>query len=714
MRLLFYILFSITTSIFYGQTPPCDVNIDFEDGSISGWNESSSQTNTYYFNNCCFSPSYVSSMTYTAMSNDFFTNIPVVAPNGGNFSVKLGPSLSTSLDKTNKLEKYINVTANNFLFTYDYAIVLAGCTFYPAHGTSAAMIVFTDQNGDTIPCTKEYFNARDNHATGFSVDTTVFSGNIDLYYLPWQSKTIDLSAYIGQFVTASFLVKKCDGGAHFAYMYFDFECNAQIPQTLCSGNNLCAPLNCPSYFWTTPTGSHPVSPCIPSSQAGLYTVEIPVQKGCVMDTAVFTYTVTQQPITDFSFQTSCQSLDYIFSDLSTMGPDTVCSRQWTIQNSAYSTTGFNYHFNTPGTYTVSLVTEDCNHQCSDTIVKNISVSPPLIAGFNIPTTGCENELASFINSSSGTHTPTYLWDFGFTQSNVTNPVTSYNNAGTYPVKLLVQDSLGCKDSLVRLITIHPPPKIKIIAGNVCYKSPSIFEAITLDTTSVVQWQWDFEYDGVPESYSQNTQTVYYSYGSYWVGLQAVSAFGCIGKDSVMINVHPLPIADYAINTSSSPQIVFSNTSTTPGNSFLTSSLWDFGEGALQNSMLPDINYAYSQPGDYTTALSVTNNFGCVSTIIQSVIIASGYGIYIPNAFTPNSDGLNDLFKIEYFGIEDFELTIFDRWGELIFRTEDKDSGWNGVTKRGTSCKEGVYIWKINFVDFVEKKHTMTGHVTLIK
>ena len=114
---------------------------------------------------------------------------------------------------------------------------------------------------------------------------------------------------------------------------------------------------------------------------------------------------------------------------------------------------------------------------------------------------------------------------------------------------------------------------------------------------------------------------------------------------------------------------------------------------------------------------VGNSFGCKDSIIKLVIIKPAYTIYIPNAFTPNNDGLNDGFKAEGVGIAQFKLQVFDRWGKMIFESDDINKGWDGsVNGKGDfeSTKQEVYVWKADVVDVLKEHHNMIGHVTLLK
>jgi gliding motility-associated-like protein len=124
--------------------------------------------------------------------------------------------------------------------------------------------------------------------------------------------------------------------------------------------------------------------------------------------------------------------------------------------------------------------------------------------------------------------------------------------------------------------------------------------------------------------------------------------------------------------------------------------WNFGDPGSWDLNYSDLAYPYhnySDSGTYPVMLIVTNG-SCADTVIHNVVIHEGYAFFIPNAFTPTGNGLNDIFN--GFGVgfqtDKFELTIFDRWGELIFHTTDSEQGWDGrMEGKDEICMEGIYV-----------------------
>jgi gliding motility-associated-like protein len=111
-----------------------------------------------------------------------------------------------------------------------------------------------------------------------------------------------------------------------------------------------------------------------------------------------------------------------------------------------------------------------------------------------------------------------------------------------------------------------------------------------------------------------------------------------------------------------------------------------------------------------------NQYGCRDTAYIPVDIGPGFVFYIPNAFSPaNDDGINDLFTGFGVGIAEYEMWIFDRWGERLYYSNDIYKGWDGKVQGKTGdAKDDVYVWKVKLKDVLGKKHDYVGHVTLLK
>lgn len=267
------------------------------------------------------------------------------------------------------------------------------------------------------------------------------------------------------------------------------------------------------------------------------------------------------------------------------------------------------------------------------------------------------------------------------------------------------------------VTVHvlPPVIINAEPESGCQPLTVTFEDLTQPPSQ--GWTWNF---GDPESNSNSASTsgpvhVYTEPGLYDVSLSIVTADGCI-TDTTMsdfIEVFPLPYASFVLD----PEIVnllnaditFTDLST--GN--INAWRWTFGDG--ETSIQQNPTHFYGDTGLYTIGLTVMTIHGCVDETERQLIVEPDVMFYVPNAFSPNNDGRNDVFRGYGEGInwDTYEMWIYDRWGEMIYYTADINDPWLGIYK-GKAVELAVYVWKIRFYDVKGEPHDHSGHVTLLR
>jgi gliding motility-associated-like protein len=225
---------------------------------------------------------------------------------------------------------------------------------------------------------------------------------------------------------------------------------------------------------------------------------------------------------------------------------------------------------------------------------------------------------------------------------------------------------------------------------------------------------------VGETSSNNNGSFIYTFnnpGVYSVTLTLTSAAGCVGTTTInnMINVFPNPVADFSFGPSGA-DITNSLINFTNESSLNDLNNWDFGGLGSSTQANPSFTFPSDSPGNYNVCLAIETANGCVDTTCQTIIINDIFIIYVPNAFTPNEDGINDYFLPILSGFDplSYELIIFNRWGELIFESQSQGVWWDG-THKGILCQDDVYVWKIKVKDAIEnKKREYIGHVSLLK
>lgn len=235
--------------------------------------------------------------------------------------------------------------------------------------------------------------------------------------------------------------------------------------------------------------------------------------------------------------------------------------------------------------------------------------------------------------------------------------------------------------------------------------------------SIVSWHWDFGDNTT--SNQQNPSHCYLLTGFYNVTLTAVSNHGCAGFHTViqMVHIYPLPVAEFDPTpnpaTLLDPNVTMVNQSSQDVNYWN----WNFGDGATLTGLTssPTHPYANESPGSYVVTLIVSNTHGCLDTVVHEISIIPEFTFFIPNAFTPNGDGVNEYFYGTGVGIIEYDLWIFDRWGAMIFHSDDLDKKWNGKANNGAEiAQQDVYVWKVKLTDVFNKKHNYIGTVTLVK
>ena len=142
--------------------------------------------------------------------------------------------------------------------------------------------------------------------------------------------------------------------------------------------------------------------------------------------------------------------------------------------------------------------------------------------------------------------------------------------------------------------------------------------------------------------------------------------------------------------------------------------WDLGDGTSSNSSDPQY-HEYKDTGSYAIKLVVANSLGCKDSITRTVLITSPILVYIPEAFTPNGDGINDTFLPKGEGIGEFSMKIYDRWGNMIFITDDINEGWDGTANGGTEIAQiDSYVYAVEAEDLERKTYTYRGVLQLVR
>jgi len=381
---------------------------------------------------------------------------------------------------------------------------------------------------------------------------------------------------------------------------------------------------------------------------------------------------------------------------------------WSFGDGSSDTSADPYHvFLTQGTYTVSLVAD--NHQCWDTVSIPVSLIHPLFDSFTASSyIVCQDSLIQFTNNSFGTPgKPIYFnWSFGdgTTDTNATT-AHSYSLSGVYDVTLIAHDYIPCYDTFSALVYSDTLSGITILATDtvICKGTYITFTGLysTLGNTGVT---WYF---GDGDSI-KNVNPVSYAFdatGTFTITSDALYRACQNVTTSRTVTVLPQPLINLGPDTS----ICAGGTAITladniNGSNPIASWVWNTGQTTPAISV--------TTPGMYYVTVNINN---CYAS--DSVDVLNNCYMDIPNAFTPNNDGVNDYFYPRQFltkGLTSFKMDIFNRWGELIFETTSiNGAGWDGKFNN-VDQPEGVYIYIIDgtFIDGQSEHHQ--GNITLLR
>ncbi|HHG85115.1 MAG TPA: PKD domain-containing protein [Bacteroidetes bacterium] len=339
---------------------------------------------------------------------------------------------------------------------------------------------------------------------------------------------------------------------------------------------------------------------------------------------------------------------------------------------------------------------------------------------NFPTVGadtnvtCEGDsVALYANGGLGGAVFTWIPALGLDDPNATHPMAAPGQTTTY---VLVMEEGGCTTLGEVTLEVLPKPAVAYLSSGVQGCAP--FAVSFLDNSSdVIQYIWDFG-DSSPVSNENAPTHVYAQAGSYAVTLTGVNTGGCAAEaQSVLVNVVDTISAEFLMaphaqpTATGAPVELFMPENTvnfTDQSSAATVSWrWDFGDGQSSQRQHPE--HIFREAGVYMVTMYAANEEGCVSKVVHGPVIVKAPDLFIPNVFTPNSDNNNDRFVIEYEGNQPFVLQIFDRWGVLLYESQNKMQGWSGINLDGLAVADGVYYYALQ----VGSKE-YAGPVTLVR
>ena len=389
-----------------------------------------------------------------------------------------------------------------------------------------------------------------------------------------------------------------------------------------------------------------------------------------------------------------------------------------------TTTGPNdsHTFNQIGNYTVMLVGVDsstCN--ITDTSYTHIRVrnDKAFISYTMSKVPPCQSLQYQFTNTSTAPPTKpftgqSFVWDFGDNSTAVTfNATHTYAAAGTYIVKLTLVDTNYCNAPIVLTDTLRIATNVKADFQTPAYGCAPYSAQFENTSLGGVSFLWNFG-DGTTSN--QTSPVHLYPFpGTYRVKMIATDPATCNVSDSAFANitVSGSPTARFSY----SPNPPITNVQITFTNNAFNGTLykWYFGDGDSLVTTKHDttVVHSYNETKLYTACLVVVNSFGCTDTVCQTIDYKIIPNVDVPNAFTPNGDGVNDQVHVKGFGIKNISWKIYNRWGTLVFQSSNFKQGWDGKYQ-GQLQPQDVYAYVLD-VEFVNgEKFVKKGDITLLR
>jgi gliding motility-associated-like protein len=474
-----------------------------------------------------------------------------------------------------------------------------------------------------------------------------------------------------------------------------------------------------TYSWTPAPGTGQGTNSVGGLAAGVYTCTVTDSASCSNSVTV---TIGQPPpLTVLAGPNTTICIGQCTDLTATAGGGTPAYTYSWVQNGALLPSTHVCPTTSPTTYTVVSID---SHGCiSAPSMTTVILNPPLEAVASADKSICPGASATLQGSASGGNGGpyTYLWipATGLSSTTIPNPVATPSVTTTYTV--IVADNCGTPtDSAMTTVTLYPNPVAIFTASDTVGCAPICINFTGKSVPACASATWNFGDNSPLGTGCGNVRHCYAAAGTYNVTYNVIDVDGCKGTytQSNFVNALPRPEAAFSASpqptTILDPNIHFTDqsTSATP-----ITWAWTFGDVGNATSTLQNPKFSYPDTGCYNVLLIVTSANGCTDSILKPVCIRPEFTFYAPNTFTPNGDGKNDVWMPYGIGIDinNYDLIMFDRWGNLMFETHTWGEGWDGRANHGANIAQiDTYVWKVSLKDVFGIKHNYIGHCNIIK
>ncbi len=553
----------------------------------------------------------------------------------------------------------------------------------------------------------------------------------------------------GDFITYS-LCAPLQGGGPILNAPGLFSCNGAVPTPPCGPPFNQVPYILPNYSATNPLDGSP--PLTINPQTGILTGTPTVVGQFVVGICIQEYrgaTLLSEVRREFQFnvaECSPTVLANIRSDsiagpkrfvLTSCGKQTVTFQNLSVQRNQITEWEWRFNLKTStftdkqnwdatvtfpdtGTYSGILILNP-GKPCSDTGYISVRIFPSIKADFEFDYDTCVAGPVDFTDLSTGEGgINRWAWNFGVPNgvSTQRNPSFLYPIPGNHPVSLRVTDRNNCSDIITKVVNWFPVPPLIIIAPDRfvgCAPAEIFFKNLSTPIDETYKIEWDFG-DGQTARNIISPTHRYENPGLYTIRIAITSPIGCFTADTFVnfIRTEPSPIADFAFSpetlTSFDRTVQFTDLS-------VDANRWNWKFDRFGTSTQQNPTFTFPDTGLMAIRLIVTHPRGCKDSITKYLDVVPQVLWHMPNAFTPNNDGSNDGFLGKGYleGVTDFNLTIWNRWGEMVFQTNNPEEAWNGrKMNTGPMSPEGVYVYIVTFTEPRGQRREFKGYATLLR
>lgn len=699
-----YIFFSLCIffqTSAYAQNASCPQNLDFEQGNLNNWE--------FYTGNCCpitTSPSGVVANRHELMSGtatDPYGGFPIVPPGSGSYTLRLGNDQVGA--QAERARYYVQVPSNpNAIYTllYSYAVVFED----PGHSTMDQprfeVNVYDSATGTPVPCNQFTFVANST-LPGFFQSTTTWR---NVLYKPWSTSSIDLSPMAGRTVAIDFSTTDCGLGGHFGYAYLDVACNFfQSYDYYCpsvTSLNLQAPPGFEKYEWwdnnfTTLIGStKDVTVPTPANSTKYAVILEPFTGFGCPDTLFTQYNIYNMTI-DVTEDTAVCRGDSVQLSATTNSTKTPFTYLWTLAPGLGCTNCDNPKAS-PATFTKYYVNITDNDGCKARDSVNVQVDSIVLADILVGDTFCSHENIDIVNDiASNPVLSQYLWTVDAKEDgnivggwNTSDITAQWYSDGVKKIKLLIVNGECTSEDSVELY-INPSPRAEFeINNDACVGTNMVLSPYEQDAT----YKWSIAEHNITDTAFQNLIPLKWDTpGEKRVHLLVSNEYDCTGEKEKYVGIHPYPGA--SITATNVRGICYGKQYTLKSNEGDRYKYSWYPPQYFMDNGVSEVTGTAEQTG--YVYLDVISDWGCKSTDSVFINAESCCDIFMPDAFTPDNNGINDTYwSPDLYKHQLVRFMIANRRGEIVFDTETPGKGWDG-TQNGTPLGMDTYHYFVKYL-----------------